>query len=188
MDLLEGITSRQSCARLCAPAPSASQLETLFQAASRAPDHGRLRPWRFMCVQGEGLTDLGQLFIDAQYEEVTEAKRAKLACMPLRAPMVLIAYAHIQQHPKVPALEQIMASAAAIQNVLLAAFGLGIGAMWRSGDLTTDKQLSVNIKQRLGLAPTDELMGFIYLGQPAGEIKATPLVNPQDNVSNWPNR
>lgn len=184
MELLEALTTRQSCARLIGPAPTEAQLEQIYAAAFRAPDHARLRPWRFLSIADEGLNALGELFVLAgeRAGELSDAKRAKLASMPLRAPMVLVAYAKVQEHAKVPRNEQLMSTAAAMQNILLAAYGLGLGAMWRTGDLATNQ----TVKQGLGLAKEDELMGFIYLGQPDSEAKPIARMDKHDYVTQWP--
>lgn len=184
MELLEALASRQSCARLTGPAPTTEQLEQIYAAAFRAPDHARLRPWRFICIEGEGLNALGDLFVQAseQEAELSEAKRTKLANMPLRAPMMLVAYAKVQEHIKVPRTEQIISTAAATQNILLAAYGLGLGAMWRTGDLARNSI----VKQGLGLDNDDELLGFIYLGQPDTEPKQIAKLDSADYVTQWP--
>ena len=52
MDTLTALTTRVSAPRLEAPGPSDEQLDMLLRAAIRAPDHGLLRPWRFIVLQG----------------------------------------------------------------------------------------------------------------------------------------
>src|SRR6185436_11350800 len=41
-----------SAATLQAPGPSADELSTLLRLAARAPDHGKLSPWRFVVLEG----------------------------------------------------------------------------------------------------------------------------------------
>ena len=52
MQALDALLNRVSVPRLLEPAPTAEQREVLFAAAMRAPDHGQLRPWRFLTVEG----------------------------------------------------------------------------------------------------------------------------------------
>ncbi|HCN46567.1 MAG TPA: nitroreductase, partial [Pseudomonas sp.] len=59
MEALDALLNRVSVPRLTEPAPNAAQREGLFQAALRAPDHGQLRPWRFITVEGDGRNRLG---------------------------------------------------------------------------------------------------------------------------------
>ena len=47
------------------PGPSASQLQTMLEAASRAPDHGKLFPWRFIVIVGDARATLGQVLVSA---------------------------------------------------------------------------------------------------------------------------
>jgi nitroreductase len=60
-------------------------------------------------------------------------------------------------------IENIEATAAAVENMLLTAEELGLAAMWRTGDAAYDPR----VKEWLGLAPGDHLAAFVYLGFPA---------------------
>ena len=183
MDAIELLTQRTSCGMLEAPAPTAKQMELMFQAASRAPDHGLLRPYRFLTIQGLALHRLGQLYLEASLAknpDLEEAQRNRLLNMPLRAPMIVVAIAVKQQHPKVPEVEQLMAAACAAQAVVQAAYAQGIGAMWRSGDLMFD----ANVQKGLGLNDNEEIVGFIYLGQPM-RARQAPVAEQSQFVAEW---
>ena len=65
MEALDALLNRVSVPRLVEPAPSAAQREALFAAALRAPDHGQLRPWRFLTVEGAAREQLGELLVEA---------------------------------------------------------------------------------------------------------------------------
>ena len=67
--------------------------------------------------------------------ELPEARLTKLRRMPRRAPMILVAVAVTQEHPKVPVGEQLITAGCAAHAVVQAAFAQGIGAMWRSGEM-----------------------------------------------------
>ena len=58
MDTLTLLTTRRSNKKLIAPAPNKEQLEKIFQAALRAPDHGKLQPYHFVVIEHEGLNKL----------------------------------------------------------------------------------------------------------------------------------
>ena len=93
MELLHGLLNRVSVQRLQAPAPSQVQLEVILQAALRAPDHGNLKPWRAVMVEGAGLDKLGQLLHQAQLERSPDSDAQTLErClnMPHRAPSILV--------------------------------------------------------------------------------------------------
>ena len=136
MELLQGLQQRVSTPRLIEPAPDARQLEQIFQAALRAPDHARLRPWRFLTISGEARHALGEAFARAALEDQPDLAPeaiARFKGLPLRAPLLVALVCKVKEHPKVPDIEQQMSVAAAAQNILNAAYALGLGAMWRTG-------------------------------------------------------
>jgi len=91
-------------------------------------------------------------------ESALDVERAK----PLRAPVLIAVAVEKSTDPRVLEIEDLCASAAAVENLLLAAHALGLGAMWRTGSAASDPL----VKQFLGLAPDWPLIGFIYLGYP----------------------
>ena len=161
MHVHEAILSRRSIAQLVLPVPGADVLSRVFEAAVSAPDHRLLRPWRYLTIQGAA------------------QEQGKLRQMPLRAPMIIVAILKRQDQAKVPDWEQWLSLGASVQNVLLTLHGEGFAAMWRTGDLTS---LSA-VKQGLGLAESEEIGGFIYVGTAAGS-KAAPA-RPESIVSAW---
>ncbi len=58
-DVLHLLHTRNSAPKLTEPGPDDAALEQILGAALRAPDHARLRPWRFLTVQGERRQALG---------------------------------------------------------------------------------------------------------------------------------
>lgn len=179
------LQQRVSHPRLTEPGPSQQQLAELYKAALRAPDHAWLRPWRFIEVSGDDRVRLGMwMASSAKHDDpdLPDKQHQKLLNSPMRAPLVLIAWADITDHPKVPAIEQVLATGAAVTNLINAAHALGIGAVWRTGAPAYSKAL----KRLLGISAKDHLVGFIYLGTPAGEDKPLPTLDPADYVSQLP--
>lgn len=185
MEALEALVNRVSVARLDEPAPSPAQRELLFRAALRAPDHGQLRPWRFLTVEGPAREQLGELFARAQLARDPAAPGAvldKARAMPLRAPLLVVAIACLKAHPKVPEAEQLLAAGCAVHGLLLAAHAQGIGAVWRTGELAYD----ATVYAGLNLADGERIIGFVYLGTPAGELRKPQPLQPADFVAAWP--
>jgi nitroreductase len=185
MDAITAITERVSAAQLTGPGPSEAQLDVLYQAAFRAPDHAWIRPWRYLTIKEGGLAHLGEVFAEAGLlinPELGEDKVAKLKNMPKRAPVIIVAIANIQQHAKVPAIEQRLAVGAGIQNIVIAAYALGLGAIWRTGDMA----YSDHVKVALGLQANEEVLGFIYLGHVNCKLKQPPIMDKADFVQEWP--
>ncbi len=184
MDALDALINRVSAPRLIDPAPTAEQREQLFRAALRAPDHGQLRPWRFLTVEGDARHALGELFAEAiagKYSDADEEALTKARNMPLRAPLLIVVIARTQEHPKVPAQEQVLAAGCAAHGILLAAYAQGIGAVWRTGELSHDPLVDAG----LGLAGNEQVIGYLYLGTPQRELRAVPQVDTGEFVSTW---
>ncbi|MEK1942233.1 MAG: nitroreductase family protein [Pseudomonas sp.] len=182
MDALDALLNRVSAPRLTEPAPDQLQRQVLFRAALRAPDHGQLRPWRFLTVEGRARNQLGELFASALGADATPEALAKALAMPLRAPLLVVVIARVQEHPKVPAQEQVLAAGCAAHGILLAAHAQGVGAVWRTGDLS----YNARVAKGLGLAPNEQIIAFLYLGTPERELR-TPADLPIDEfVQAWP--
>jgi nitroreductase len=180
MDALTALQTRTAAPRLVDPAPAGANLDAILKAGLRAPDHGMLRPWRFLLVAGENRSRLGQLFVDAM-QPADEERRNKLLNAPLRAPLVIICVATIKYHPKVPAVEQIASMAAAIQNMSVAIHALGYGSIWRTGPPSQ----SAAVKQALGFNEQDEIVGFLYVGTPTFSDRPVPEHDQAGYVSVW---
>lgn len=183
MEALDALLNRVSVPRLTEPAPNAAQREALFQAALRAPDHGQLRPWRFLTIEGQGRERLGELFAAALQAkgDASQAALDKARAMPLRAPLLIVVIARLQDHFKVPESEQRLAAGCAAHGILIAAHAQGIGAVWRTGDMAFD----AHVHQGLGLAENEELIGYLYVGTPATEPRTAPVLATADFVSAW---
>lgn len=185
MQTLEALQERVSVPRLKAPGPSSRQLDQLLRAAVRAPDHGLLRPWRFLVLTGRERRRLGEIFARALLEsrpEATAEDLDKARSRPVRAPMVIVAVAEVVEHPKIPAIDQIMSTAAAVQNMMIAAHEMGLGAMWRTGNWALDPR----VKEGLGFTEKDEIVAFLYLGTPAGARKTVPDEPPEHYLRRLP--
>lgn len=184
MDALDLLLNRVSVTRLVDPAPSAEQLQLMFRAALRAPDHGQLRPWRFLTIDGQARERLGELLAEAlrlRQPDACEETLQKPRKMPLRAPLLVVVIARPVPHPKVPEVEQLLAVGCAAHGLLLAAHAQGLGAVWRTGEFAYDR----HVAEGLGLTADEQLLGFIYLGTPEGRLRTPPLLEPKDFVSQW---
>lgn len=189
VDALEAIRSRRSISRLGEPAPTEAELAIILDAATCAPDHGCLRPWRFVVLAGAAKDAFGSVLAKATVAEYrdrgaecepakVEKDRGKMA----RAPLVVVVACRYQPDPKIPRHEQYAAVVAATQNACLAATALGYGSMWRTGPNATNR----HVKQALGLAEDDDIVGFLYLGtvDPA-RTKAANSGQLDGMVSRW---
>ena len=184
MNLIDTIASRRTIGRLVEPAPGEAALAQAFQAAMAAPDHKRLRPWRFLVIQGEGRKELGKLLagaLKARKPETSDADLAREAEKPLRAPMLIAAIARVKADAGIPEIEQILSAGAATQNLMLALHAQGFGSAWKTGAGCYD----AGVKAGLGLAPGDQLLGLIYVGSIPAAPPSLPAPDYRDYVSAW---
>jgi len=182
MDALDALLNRVSAPRLIEPAPTEEQRQVLFRAALRAPDHAQLRPWRFLTVEGRARNELGELFASALGADTAPETIAKTLAMPLRAPLLVVVIARVQEHPKVPAQEQVLAAGCAAHGILLAAHAQGIGAVWRTGELA----YNARVAKGLGLADNEQIIAYLYLGTPERELRTPHDLPVEEFVTAWP--
>ena len=170
MSIFETIKSRRSTGKMTDQRPTRKQIEHILEAATHAPNHHKVEPWKFFVLAGRAREELGTVMAEAlaeRFDETGAANRQVLLNKErnklLRSPIVIVVAAEHPQQPKVLEIESIEATAAAVQNMLLTAEEMGLAAMWRTGDAAYDPR----IKQWLGLAPEDHIVAFVYLGFPA---------------------
>ena len=178
---LSNILERNSPRLLIEPHPNPEQMKLVYEAALRAPDHGWIRPTRFIEVSGEGLEKLSNIFeqfAQKHLQDVSDEVLEKYRQAPFRAPMIVILVSSIKEHPKVPALEQMFSTAAAGQNILLALNALGFGGIWRTGKFALNKEIG----SFLELDDNQEVLGYLYIGTPIGVNKKIPQLDPKDFV------
>jgi nitroreductase len=177
MDVISALRARVSCPKLRDPGPSDAELDLMLRCALRAPDHGLLRPWRYVVFRGDDRCAIGELFVEAERLRnpgASEESLQKLRNNPLRAPMVIACVAVTVRNHKVPVAEQVASMAAAVQNLQLAADALGYGAMWRTGAMAED----AHVKARLGFEAKDEIVAWLYVGTVDGARRAATEPDP----------
>jgi nitroreductase len=163
MDVFDALNNRQSAKTYGATAPTREHLARVLQAAVRAPDHGRLRPWRFMLIEGNQRRRFGELLAASALRRVpglSEGDLQRERDKAMRAPLIIVVACRVVPGTKVPAIEQILAAGSATQNILLALHSLGYAAAWKTGDAAYD----TGMKQALGFAADDHIVGFVYTG------------------------
>jgi len=164
MELFDAIDTRSSAARLTGPGPTPEQMDRILRAGGRAPDHGRLKPWRFIVLQGamrEAFTEAAaaakRVRLPGMTDEQVAGEREKLNRSPV---IVAVGCAVNRDNGKVPEIEQVAAVSAAVQNPFLAAHDLGYGVMWKTGAAAYDPA----VKATLGLAADDHIVAILHLG------------------------
>ncbi len=182
MDALEAIFTRQSIGKLKPDPVPRALIEQVLEAAVQAPNHYRVRPWRFVVLTGAARERLGDIFaqdLRAQNPNLPESAYEKARARPLRAPVLIAVAAEKPARPGEILVENICAAAAAVQNLLLAAHALGLAAKWRTGAAAAQPR----VKEFLGFAPDQPLIAFVYLGYPAFEPPAAERPSHADRVT-----
>jgi nitroreductase len=165
MDAMKAILTRHSITKVKPDPVPRETIEKLLQAAVQAPNHYRVRPWRFVVLTGESRQALGEVMAQAlkkQNPELPEAGMQIEREKPLRTPVLIAVGVDKPADPRVLEIENICAAAAAVENLLLAAHAEGLGAKWRTGSAARDP----DVKRFLGFSPDQELISFVYLGYP----------------------
>ena len=184
--ILDALLTRRSLspAILGEPGPSDADIETMVAAALRAPDHGRLRPWHYAVIRGEGRNRLGDLFVEALLRREPAAPEALIERergRPLRSPVVIACGARIRTGHTIPEIEQILAAGAGAMNILNAAHALGHGAMWVTGANSYDPVVAA----ALGFPAPDRLVGFVYVGTPTQAAAQPTRPAAVDHMTVW---
>ncbi len=181
MDALDNILKRVSARELAEPHPNKFEMEKVYKAALRAPDHAWLRPSSFIEVKGDGLNKLSNIFLEYAKNQtnITDQIIQKYKNAPFRAPMIIILVNTFKEHPKVPAIEQKLSTATAAQNIMLALNTMNYSSIWRTGKLAFNKE----IQTKLNLSDDQEILGYLYIGTSIGENKKIPNLDIDDFVS-----
>jgi nitroreductase len=184
---LRPLLSRSSVApkTLIAPGPDPEELNLLISAAVSAPDHGALRPWRFISIEGDGRQELSRTFVEIRRRRNPGIRPFELAMTwkkTMRAPTLIGVVARLDQsNPKVPVHEQYISVGAAVHGLMLAAHMLGFGAIMLSGNRARDPL----IHALFGLGPHEQMVGFVSIGTPSKRISGKHRPPPAEHLQIW---
>ena len=164
MTAIKTLLTRASTSKLAHPVPTRDQLDHILHAAMRAPDHGALRPWRFLVIEGDGLArlaDLGAAALRRREPGATDADLDRAREKLSRAPMVVALGGRIDAaHPKIPEVEQILSIGAAGMNLLNALHALDFAGKWVTGPNAYDPFFA----EGLGFSPPERCFGMFMVG------------------------
>jgi nitroreductase len=180
-ETLRFLALRRSASALTleAPGPSAAQVDDLIRIAARAPDHGKLAPWRFILLDTEDKAVFAarlEAIASAREDKVLVAKLGKLKVPPLAIVVV--------SQPKpgaIPEWEQILSAGAVCAHLLDAALAQGFGANWITDWYSYDPDATA----LLGLAPHERVAGVILIGTPREPPLERERPDPGSLVTRW---
>ncbi|SHI80916.1 Nitroreductase [Rubritalea squalenifaciens DSM 18772] len=141
--------------------------QQLFEAANWAPTHGMIEPWRFKVYRGEARELLAKGLqeayrADTPVEEYRPEKFEKMGKNPLLAHAVVAVVMQPDPKGKVPEIEDVEATACAVQNLHLAASSIGLGVFWSSPAASYGESFA----KFLQLEEGDKCLGMLYVGWP----------------------
>jgi nitroreductase len=161
-EVLRFLATRRSTSAvtLTAPAPSDDDLAALLRLAARAPDHGKLAPWRFLIFDGADKAAFADRLEDIARRRGDAVAAAKLA--KLRIPPLAVTVISAPRETAIPEWEQLLSAGAVCTNLLYGALAMGYGANWITDWYAYDPEASAII----GLQGGERVAGFILMGTP----------------------
>lgn len=157
----------------------------ILENANRAPTHKKTEPWRFTVFTGEGLQHLSKLQseIYTRYagEKFKEAKLLNLTNYPLMSSHVIAIGMERSKESIIPEIEEIIATAAAIENMYLTVAAYELGSYLSTGGITYMEEA----KSYFDLKPEDKLIGFFYIGYPAHVSESLTKRHPVKEKVRW---
>jgi nitroreductase len=163
-EVLAFLARRRSASALGlrAPGPTATELTDLLQIAARAPDHGKLAPWRFVILEGAGKAAFAAR-LETLAASRPDATRLIAKLGKLRTPPVGVAVISRTTAGDIPEWEQVLSAGAVCTNLTYAALAMGYGANWISDWYAYDAEA----RAVLGLADNEKVAGFVFMGTTA---------------------
>ncbi len=181
-ETLELLAQRRSSSpqTLAAPAPEGEELKALLRLAARAPDHGKLFPWRFILLRGPAKAELA-----ARYEQLAKGRpdpdKATAVLFKLKTPpLAVVVVSRVVDSP-IPGWEQLLSSGAVCENLLIAATAMGYGANWITDWYSYDPQATA----LLGLAENEQVAGVVLIGTPTEAPLERVRPEVDDITSEW---
>ncbi|MFC4075577.1 nitroreductase family protein [Salinithrix halophila] len=188
MKLNQAIRTRRSIGKVSESIPDKTLIDKVLEAARWAPNHHMTQPWKYIVLTGEARNRLGDVMKEIKADTMAKEGRTTTADKleqakrkALRAPVIIAAVVQPSEDPMVEEIEEVCAVAAGVQNALLTAHALGLGAIWRTGKATYHAKM----KAFFHLDERETLLGFLYVGYPATLPRERPRVPIEEKVEWW---
>ena len=157
----------------------------ILENANRAPTHKLTEPWRFTVFTGKGLERFAKLQSDiyTKYagEKFKEKKLKNLTEYPLMSSHVIVIGMKRTTDIKIPEVEEIIATACAIENIYLSVTAYELCGYLSTGGITYFEEA----KSYFDLEPEDKLIGFFYIGYPGNVANPLSKRHPVEEKVKW---
>ncbi len=148
MEVREAIRTRRSIRKFQEKPVGEEELREVLEAARWAPSGLNNQPWRLVVVRDR--EKAGELAACTKYSSIVR-----------NAPVLICTFLnHTESYDRD---KDLMAMGALVQNMLLAAHSLGLGAVWL-GEILKEKE---KVREILHVPPGHELVAVVALGWPA---------------------
>ncbi|MEG9489178.1 nitroreductase family protein [Mannheimia indoligenes] len=185
MQILDLLHHRRSNKKFGDKAPTPEQLEQILKAGLRVPDHGKLKPYRFVVIEKSGMPQLCELFKAVVEEfDMGEERFKKAEKLSNQAPMIIGVIAKLDHSiAKVPAWEQMITAGCSSYAIQLAANSLGFDTVWITNKWVNGSAL----RSAFGCQEQDQVIALIMLGSPEeeGKIALAPESESLDGFVNY---
>ena len=150
--VLDVIRRRRTIRHYTKQEVSDDQIKTLLTAGMSAPSMFNRRPWHFVVIRDPAI-------------KATIAEQLRLNRSVVEAPVLIGVLANVGRSPTWR-----LDLSGAIENILLAATGLGLGAAWINAvDVTLSDEASIELQEALSIPDHFQLFAFVSVGHPAEE-------------------
>ena len=187
MDIFKAIKERRSCRNFLQELISEEVIEKILEAATWAPSPLNTQPWEFVVVTNKEMKE--RIFSEADRCRKWAIEKSgwkwleKYQLNFLKTAPVIVA---VVGDPKKTGLDMFQeeggvgyqhACAAAIQNMHLAAYALGLGSLWFT---MFDKK---PMREILGAVPEKTPLGLVCIGKADGEPPRAPRKDVKDKTT-----
>lgn len=170
MEVREAIQTRRSIGRVTQDAIPDETVERILESAVQAPNHKLTEPWEFHVFSGRGRGELAkaraelariQAEEEGDDEDMIPGRVSRERKKAFRAPVVVAVISRAGR-TEVETLENYAACCAAVQNMQLAAHGMGLSSIWRTGAVAYHPHM----RKFFGLGEGDHIIAYLYVGHP----------------------
>lgn len=162
-EIYEFLAQRQSASTLVEPKPDQATMENILRVGGTVPDHGSLKPYRFVVVQDEGREKFAEAMVNAAAEvkgALEEKMKAKLKSKAYAAPLQVVIIFSPIDNGKVPEWEQMATASCTGYAIGLAANALGFGSVWKSFPFDPGSLMQKTFQ----LSGQERVLGWVNIG------------------------
>jgi len=153
--ILDAIRRRRTIRHYTEQDVNDDQIHTLLTAGMSAPSMFNRRPWHFVVIRDPAT-------------KATIAEQLRLNRSVAHAPVLIGVLANVGRSPTWR-----LDLSGAVENILLTATGLGLGAAWiNTLDVTLSDEASIALQEALVIPEHFQLFAFVSVGHPAEERPA----------------